>query len=269
MFAVGIALLIVLAVAVLVALLYVSSRMRFVLFDSIVGRECHIRRYWNQRGEPAFRYFLFQLLFFLAAVLGFLVLSGTAVTMGFVFGWFRSPREHVVSLVVFGLIFVLLFLAFIVIAAVVAIMAKDFVVPQMALENITVTEAWDRLWSMVAGEKGRYAAYIGLKILLSIVAAIVTTIASVLLVLALLIPIGAIAAIVVFGGRAIGLVWNVFTIAIAVTAGVVVLIAVVFGLLLAFVPSFVFFPAYAIYFFAARYPALNSRMYPSTVPPES
>ena len=61
---VAIAILVLLAIVLLIAFMYISSRMRFVLFDSVVAKECHIRRYWAQRGDPALRYFLFQLLIF-------------------------------------------------------------------------------------------------------------------------------------------------------------------------------------------------------------
>src|SRR5262249_51726945 len=61
-----IALLVLLVIALVVALMYISSRMRFVLFDSIVSKECRIRRYWAAHGDAALRYFGFQLLFTLA-----------------------------------------------------------------------------------------------------------------------------------------------------------------------------------------------------------
>src|SRR5689334_15766168 len=36
---------------VAILLLYLSSRMRFVLFDSIIAGDCQIVRFWNARGE--------------------------------------------------------------------------------------------------------------------------------------------------------------------------------------------------------------------------
>jgi hypothetical protein len=93
-------------------------------------------------------------------------------------------------------------------------------------------------------------------------------VATLILVLALLIPVGFVALIAVLGAHAIGIAWNVFTISVAIVAGCIVLAAIIFGVLLVSVPAVVFFPAYSIYFFAARYPALSAMLYPPVPPPE-
>jgi len=66
----------------------------------------------------------------------------------------------------------------------------------------------------------------------------------------------------VLGGKAAGLGWTVGTITLAVVAGCVVLAIFLFVMALIAVPVIVFFPAYSIYFFAARYPALSVVLYP-------
>ena len=138
----------------------------------------------------------------------------------------------------------------------------------MALEQVGVVEGWQRLWLMLLSEKGGYAAYIGLKIVLTIAAAIAVGIAAFVFVLALLIPFGLVALAFVLSARAIGIGWNLLTISVAILAGCIVLAALIFGVLLISVPTVVFFPAYSIYFFAARFPALSTVVYPSTPPPE-
>jgi hypothetical protein len=45
------------AIALLVLFMYISSVMQFILFDSIVARECHVRRGWTRRKEPGYRFF--------------------------------------------------------------------------------------------------------------------------------------------------------------------------------------------------------------------
>ena len=107
-----------------------------------------------------------------------------------------------------------------------------------------------------------------MKIVLTIAVTIAEGIAALIVVLALLIPIGFVALVVVLGARAIGIAWNVFTISVAIVAGCIVLAAVIFGVLLISVPVIVFFPAYSIYFFATRYPALSTVLYPPAPPPE-
>jgi hypothetical protein len=266
--AVGVAMLVVVGLALLVALIYVSSRMRFVLFDSVIAKECHIGRFWRARSVPAFRYFVFQL-FLLASIVGGLAFfaSITAI-IAFGTGWFRNPGQHVLPIIVIAAVLILLVATFFITAFAISILTKDFVVPQMALEQVGVVEGWQRLWLMLLSEKGGYAAYIGLKIVLTIAAAIAVGIAAFVFVLALLIPFGLVALAFVLSARAIGIGWNLLTISVAILAGCIVLAALIFGVLLISVPTVVFFPAYSIYFFAARFPALSTVVYPSTPPPE-
>jgi hypothetical protein len=262
----GIALLVIVGIILFVAFLYISSMMRFVLFDSIVTKECHIRQFWSQRHGPGFRYFVFQLLFILAMIVGIGSLAGTAVALGFGFGWFRNPREHLLPLILGGMVFVVLFAVLIIGAILVTVLTKDFVVPQMALEDITVGDGWRRLWTMLSMEKVGYLGYIGMKILLSIANAVVLGIAALAVIIVYLIPSGLVALIAIFVARAIGLTWNVFTMAAAIVAGCAVLLALIFTILVVSAPTVVFFPAYSLYFLAARYPALNRLLFPPPPP---
>ena len=264
--AVGIAALIVLALALFVALLYVSSRMRFVLFDSVIAKECHIAMFWRNRSVPAYRYFVFQLLL-LTAVAGSLAFFGSiAAIIAFGTGWYRTPAEHLVPIILIGAVFLVLLGVLVIIGFAISVLTKDFVVPQMALEDSSVVEGWQRLWTMMTAEKVGYAGYLGLKIVLTIGAAVAVGIAGLVFVLALLIPFGLVALVVVLGARAVGIGWNILTIALAIFVGCIALAAVIFGVLLISVPTIVFFPAYSIYFLAARYPALSAIVYPPSTP---
>jgi hypothetical protein len=66
----------------------------------------------------------------------------------------------------------------------------------------------------------------------------------------------------------LGLGWNPYTITLAVVAGCVLAAFLLYILALISVPAIVFFPAYALYFFASRYPPLASALYPAApLPP--
>jgi hypothetical protein len=116
-----------------------------------------------------------------------------------------------------------------------------------------------------------------MKILLAIGAAVILGIIALIVSLVLLIPIGGAAVAAVLGGQAAGWTWNVYTITLAVVVGVIALAVLMFVIALISVPAIVFFPAYSIYFFAARYPVLaallapppSDSVAPGSSPPES
>jgi hypothetical protein len=260
-----IATLVVAGLVFVIVMTYVSSVMRFILFDSVLAKECHIRQGWSRRQGPGWKYFLWQLGFLLALLACMVVLLGIPAGLAFASGWFTAPREHVLGLVVGGIVefFVLCF--FFVTAAVVHVLTKDFVVPQMALEGVGAIEGWRRLWPMLSTEKGGYAVYVLMKIVLAIGAGIIVGLASLILGLIVAIPTVALGIIAVLTGKTVGLTWNVFTITVAVVVGCVLFAAFFYLVSLIAVPAIVFFPAYAIYFFAGRYQALSLVLYPPPI----
>jgi hypothetical protein len=255
-----------------ILLLYVSSRMRFVLFDSIIAKRCEIGRMWGQRGEPAMRYFVWQIVFAMVSLAGLALIIGVPALIGFALGWFTDPKSHLAGLILAGIIVFFVFVVWLLLALVAHVFTKDFVVPQMALEEISAFEGWSRLLGMVQREKAGYAGYAGMKLLMSIGAGIAVGVAAFILLLVLLIPVGGLGAIGVLAGRAagMGLGWNVFTITLAVVACSIFFLVFFYAVALVSVPVIVFFPAYSIYFFAGRYPRLGSVVYPpapAPVPP--
>lgn len=262
---VGVLLVVVLlALAVAIVFIYVGSRMQFVLFDSVLAGECRVREFWRRRGSIAFRYFVWQLLFAMCVVIGMILLVGIPLLFAYGVGWFSNPREHLLPLVLGGVLLFLVFLAALVVIGSVKVLVKDFVVPQMAFDNVSVGEGWKRLWSMMTQEKGGYAGYIAMKIVLAFAAAVILSVVMGIVFLVLLIPVGGAGAITVLAGKAAGLTWNPLTIAIAIVVGGIVLVAFLIIATLISVPAVVFFPAYAIHFFAERYPALRAALYPQS-----
>jgi hypothetical protein len=161
-----------------------------------------------------------------------------------------------------GIVLFLGLLIFFLALAVILVLTKDFVVPQMALENISAFEGWRRLWPMITAEKGAYAAYIGMKIITAVGAGILVGIATLLLGLIIALPTAGLSIIAVLTGKSAGLTWNAHTITLAVVVGSVLLAGFLYLVSLISVPVIVFFPAYSIYFFAARYRPLSAALYP-------
>ncbi len=248
--------------------LYISSRMRFVLFDSVIAKKCEIRRMWRERRGPALQFFVWQIVFSLVTLAGLVVLVGAPALAAFLLGWFTTPREHLAPLILWGIVLFFVLMAWFAAVLLVHVFTKDFVVPQMALENLSAFEGWRRLWNKVKAEKGGYAGYAGMKLVMAIGAAFCVAMAALVVIIVLLIPFGGLGAIAVLAGKAagMGLSWNVFTITLAIVLGSLFTFAFFYALALISVPVIVFFPAYAIYFFADRYPPLGSLIRPPLPP---
>ena len=262
LFASLIALLIVLAGVFWILFLYVSSVMRFILFDSVIAKRCEIRRSWARRHGSGLRYFVWQLLFLLAMLVGLTVLVGIPAALALAAGLLKDPRQHMIPLVLGGMLLFFVVISFILLALVVHVLTKDFVVPEMALENISAIEGWRRLLPMLKSGKGSYAGYIGMKIVMALGAAVVVGIITFIVIIILLIPVGGFGVIAVMAGKTAGLTWNLYTITLAVVVGCIVLAVLLYVVSLISVPAIVFFPAYSIYFFASRYPALDALLRP-------
>lgn len=252
---------IVASIAVGLILMYVSSVMRFILFDSVIARECHIRGDWNRRLVPGWRLFVWKFLYLVFSLAGAAVIIGIPAAFAFSAGWLREPRAHLAPLILAGAFLFCAFFVFLIATAVIFVLTKDFVVPQMALENLDVMEGWRRLWAMMNVDKGAYIAYVVMKIVLAIVAGILMTVATVILSLMIAIPSIGLGMLAVITGKTAGLTWNAHTIALAIGIGSVLLVVFLYLVALIYVPAIVFFPAYSIHFFAARYPRLQAALY--------
>jgi hypothetical protein len=251
-----------------IVLMYVSSVMRFILFDSVLAKECHIRQSWGRRQGPGWGYFVWKLLYTLAVLGATIVLVGIPVGFAFAMGWLSEPKEHLVPLVLGGIALFFVLAILVITMAVIYVLTKDFVVPQMALEDLGVMEGWSRLWAMMKAEKGGYAGYVGMKIVLALVVAILLGIVGFIFALIILIPAAGLTVGAVLAGKAAGLAWTVSTITLAIVAGCVFLAIFLYVMALISVPAIVFFPAYSMYFFAARYPALSAALYPAPPAPQ-
>ncbi len=96
-------------------------------------------------------------------------------------GWIPEPEGTVLfSLVLGGIVLFFVFFALIGSYLFIHVFTKDFVVPQMAIEEISAIEGWRRLLLRINGEKGGSAAYIGMKIVMALGAAVLVGIVTAL-----------------------------------------------------------------------------------------
>jgi len=244
--------------------LYISSVFRFILFDSVLKKRCSIGEGWQRWHRTGRRYFLWQIVFLVAEFLFLGVLIGVPLAVAAALGWFRDVQQHVGRTVLGVILLIGLLLIFALVAAVVQVLAKDFLVPIMALEEVDFADGWSRLIALMRPEPGKYVVYLLLKIVLAIAAAIVFSIIALIPTLVLIVP----AVVAVIAGYAAGMGWNVMTVSLAVIFGTVLVILLIYAIAWVSVPATVFFPAFSIYFFASRYPKLDALLNPPPAAPE-
>ena len=243
--------------------LYINSVFRFILFDSVLRKDCSISQGWTRWHPSGRRFFLWQLVFQIALGLFFLVLVGIPLAIVAAAGGLSHPLNHPGSMLGAIILLVGLVIVGMLAALAVQVLAKDFMVPIMALEGLDFADAWSRLLAMIRLEPGRYAVYLLLKLALAIAAAILFGIIAIIPLLAIVVPV----VLLVVGASLAGMAWNVTTISLAVIFGTALLLFLIYLMAWVSVPATVFFPAYAIHFFASRYPNLNALLNPAPVPP--
>lgn len=251
-------------VVLMLVWIYVASVSRFVLFESVLRKRCELSESWDRWQRQGLRLFGFQLLFTL-----FAWIAAGLMLLPLLLPLIRAVKAHQQVGPGFILAFLpllLIFGAFALVMALVAVLTKDFVVPVMAMEGVGVIEGWRRVLAMMKAEKGGYAGYIGMKIVLAIGAGVVFGILVGIVVAIFLIPGLLIAVAAVLMGKSAGLQLNAVTITLAIVAGAILLAILLYVVAFVCVPIAVFFPAYAMYFLAERYPQLAARLYPTAGP---
>ena len=245
------------ATILLLFLTYVASVFRFILFDSVLNDRCLIAEGWVRWQRQGRSLFLWWIGFTTIMIFVFTLFFGVPAGLAWIAGIFDTPGEHVVLLVIGGVVLFFLFLALLVATMVASLAVRDWVVPLMALENIGVLEGWRRLWPMVSANKSAYLLFVVMKALLALGSAIFFTIlyvmVALMLFLAVLLP-GIIAAIV---GQAAGVTWSPGTIALVSVLGGVIVLVILYLMALVYAPAMVFFQAYALHFFGTQYPKLG------------
>jgi len=266
-----IVLVVLLLFAGMVLWIYVSSVFRFVLFDSVLTDRCNIKEEWRQWRSQGIRFFLWRICLGLGVAVSLGILGGACVLVLVTTGAFRNPRQHIVLLVLGGLAVFLVLACLIVLAALIALFARDFVVPVMALENVGVIEGWRRVIGMLAAEKKAYAGYVLMKIVLVVGTTIIFGILTLIAVLLLFIPLSIAGAGTYFFAKAAGLLWSFPAIALGVALAAVAVAVILYVIAFISAPAMMFFQAYVIHFLGARYPALGERISapPSTPAPPS
>ena len=259
-----IAALIVIGTILFFVFLYLNSVFRFILFDSVIRKHCSISEAWSRWHRAGRRYFVWQLVFMITYFLALGVLIGVPLACAAALGWFRDIEQHMARTVLGVILLIGLFLVFLLVVVLVQFLAKDFLVPVMALEDVDFADGWSHLTALIRPEPGRFAIYLLLKIVLALAAAILFGILTIIPILFLVLP----AVLAVFAGYKAGLGWTPATVSVAIIGGSVLFLVLLYLVALINVPATIFFPSFALHFLAARYPKLDALLHPPAPAPE-
>jgi hypothetical protein len=152
--------------------------------------------------------------------------------------------------------------------AVASTLAKDFVMPVLALDDFTLGDAWSAVWRVVVSEPGAWAAYMALKLLSAFFAGIAFAIGFVIAMIPAGIVVGIPAAILIVLGIVVLKMGSLLGgIILCGIAALLLALAFFCVFLLLTAPISVFFASYALYFFGGRYPKLAALLWPQPTPP--
>ena len=256
----------VLAVAVL--WIYSACVYRFLLFDAALTGQCQLLEGWRKWRDRGRDYLLWVLAFALTALIILGVVAGIPLLLAWRAGWLQKSEEHIGGLLGWGLLIGFVVLVLILLIAVIDLFARDFLIPIMALEDVDAVEGWRRLLGIVDQDKGSYALYVLMKIVLALGSAIAFTIVNLIVILVSLIPLGLLALVGYLIGEAAHVPWgNISVILILSALALLALAAVTYLVGLVYTPGLVFFQLYALEFFAARYETLRVKMAPPAPAP--
>lgn len=246
---------------------YVSSVFRFVLFDSVLTDRCAIKAQWRQWHSQGMRFFLWRICLGLGVAVALGLFVGAGALVAVTTGAFRNPRQHIALLVLGGFAAFVLLTCLIILVALIALFARDFVVPVMALENVGIIDGWRRVITLLGADKKAYVGYVLMKIVLVVGSTILFGILTLIAVLLLLIPLSIVGAALYFFARSAGLLWSLPAIAVGVVLVAAALAVVFYVTAFISAPAMMFFQAYAIHFLGSRYPALGARIAAPATPP--
>ena len=163
-----------LAILLCLVIFYLVTRLRFAFFHCLIHNTSEIGPGWRLYRAQAMRFFWLNL----GVGFSFLLLLVLAA-LPFVAGFMRLVRETppggtpdmlLLFTLILPLIPVILLLALV--GFILDVILRDWMLPHYALADATAGEAWDEVWEHITAEKGQFAVYALLRLILPIAATI-------------------------------------------------------------------------------------------------
>jgi len=254
--------LVLLWLAFVLLMLYISSVFRFIFLDSVVTDKIAIRRQWRRNKAEGIAYMWWRLGFFFVALLGFVVLVGIPAG-GCALMIVRAVQGGTPALwigaVLVGLLALLLLFMWAIATAVASALTRDFVLPIMYLERVGTMDAWREFWPILLGNKMGFFIYFLLKFVCAMAGGIGGLLAVVVALIVAAIPMGALVGI----GYLLVLLlhitaWSWWYLLALVPVGIAVALGLAYWLTCVLLPIPVFFQSYALKYLGAVDPELRT-----------
>lgn len=242
---------------------YISSRLQFVIFHSVLRCETWIAPIWRRYGAATWRWIGLKLLLVVAFVACMLPVAIPAAIF-FVHAAHQQPAgaAHIASFVFAIFFFVLVIAALILAMSIAYILLRDFGLPSMALEGTPLRETVGRVLGLVRAEPGQVALYVLLRFALALAGTIVCYLAVLVIGLVMAVPLGGVAVAFwaalhgsSFAGHAV-MIAAFVALGLTLCAALFVTVITLLGYL------FTFLEAYSIFFLSGRYPLLFQQLTP-------
>lgn len=247
---------------------HLCSRLQFAFFDIVLNRGEFVAPAWRKYGPQSRKWslvkvlfgtiFTFALAFPIAGYARHLIPIMAALKPG------QDPPPEFIGAFFAG--YVSIFFGFGAIF-VVSSLISDFVVPSLALENTTLSEAFRRTIQLTRNEPGQVTAYFFVKLGMGIAGYVVTAVAFEIVLLLVTLVVGLVLGLIGFILHLIGVPTTVLlVIGLVLLYGFEIVLGL-YGSILSFGILITFLESYKLYFLSGRYPMLGELLDRSTPPP--
>jgi hypothetical protein len=257
-----------LVTAIFLLIFYWCSRLQFAFFDIVLNRGDFVAPAWRKYGPQSWKWTAFKILFSIIAIL-----VGAAPFSAYILRMVRvmsalspgqpPPDEFIGAFV--GLYFIFFFglLAVMLVSS----LMTDFVLPSLALENTTLSEAFRRFFQLARREPAELCVYVLLKAGLAIAGYIGQAVVAYIIILVLEIVVAIVLVIGYFILHALGAGDTLMIVLACVIVAPIFLFVMFYITLLLVGILLTFLQAYSLYFLGGRYPMLGDLLERSTPPP--
>ena len=236
-----------------VGLIYVASVFRFVLLDIVLTDRHKLIKGWWRWQKRGFSYFLWQLVFAATLIVTLVIVVGVPAFLAGLSSVFEGSRPSLPVVILLGMWLGFSLMAVVVAGLVVYTLARDFVVPIMALEEVGAVEGWSRFLPMLLADKLNYLVYMIARIVLVMASLIFFGIPALILVIVLWLFLGGVGLTLFLTGLWAEWTWNFYTIGAAILFGGAALLITMYLVAFLCTPVVAFFPTYALHFLGLRY----------------